>query len=656
MPLRCLLFTTDEAQVAPILQVISELGLEGEHCDDPVIAVEKVTTQLFQILITNWQDQPEAAFLLKTARDLKASARPLTLAIVSDQERAQALQAGANSVLLKPLRPEQMRETIGTACELLRSKLQAPAPAAARAASISSGPAAGMAAAPARAPEPSTTATSEAPEKLRAGEFLQTAPSAPGAQFDTESEVRESIEASSNQPLDSLTDLEPTAASVQPVKESAPEPKEALTGWAALQARLNKNAPAPPPTVEPGNPLGFNEVPIERKGAPAVAEMSPAGAATKAVATKAAAKTEPDSSAELFNDPREEVDPVKTVPANRNHIKLLFACGFVLTCVFVVTLPRTRRGALVFFRNSIHAMTKWLNPPPATLPQAVAQHDSFAQDGDEYKLPAPANTPDVTTDSGQIQVVPVVDPTAKPDKTGASGAQSGSGDQAQATSAGTTSAGTTDQGASAPTPNQNLPAESGQPKDRPVTPVVPAATPTPASTSLVASAPPPPSAVAQPQAASTQTVVQTSLPPARVTAPQPITAPENHSIPASLQSQVAASAVPYSSGVKPDDTAMSSIEPVKLSEAAVRGLLTQQPPDPEYPAAAKASGQRGSVVLQVFIGRDGAVQDAKFLQGSFIFARAAIDAVRQWQFKPYSLNGRAVSVQSVITLNFKPSS
>lgn len=101
---------------------------------------------------------------------------------------------------------------------------------------------------------------------------------------------------------------------------------------------------------------------------------------------------------------------------------------------------------------------------------------------------------------------------------------------------------------------------------------------------------------------------------------------------------------------------MSSIEPVKLSEAAVRGLLTQQPPDPEYPAAAKASGQRGSVVLQVFIGRDGAVQDAKFLQGSFIFARAAIDAVRQWQFKPYSLNGRAVSVQSVITLNFKPSS
>ena len=54
------------------------------------------------------------------------------------------------------------------------------------------------------------------------------------------------------------------------------------------------------------------------------------------------------------------------------------------------------------------------------------------------------------------------------------------------------------------------------------------------------------------------------------------------------------------------------------------------------------------------IGRDGLVQDAKFLQGSLIFARAAIDAVKQYRFKPYSLNGRAVSVQSVITLNFKP--
>src|SRR5580704_13908503 len=113
-----------------------------------------------------------------------------------------------------------------------------------------------------------------------------------------------------------------------------------------------------------------------------------------------------------------------------------------------------------------------------------------------------------------------------------------------------------------------------------------------------------------------------------------------------------ASTTPDASGNKPAEAAMSAIEPVNLSEAAALELLTQ-PVEPQYPAAAKASGQRGSVVLQV-VGRDGAVQDVKFLQGSLMFARAAIDAVRQWHFKPYSLNGRAVSVQTMITLNFKP--
>ena len=81
-----------------------------------------------------------------------------------------------------------------------------------------------------------------------------------------------------------------------------------------------------------------------------------------------------------------------------------------------------------------------------------------------------------------------------------------------------------------------------------------------------------------------------------------------------------ASMTPEASGAKPVEAAMSSIEPVNLPESAVWGLLAQ-PVDPVYPDAAKASGQKGSVVLQVFIGRDGAVQDAKFLQGSLVFAR-----------------------------------
>jgi DNA-binding response OmpR family regulator len=58
MPLRCLLFSSDEAAVAPILEVLAALGVQAEHCKDAVDAVEKVTTHLFQIVITDWQDQP----------------------------------------------------------------------------------------------------------------------------------------------------------------------------------------------------------------------------------------------------------------------------------------------------------------------------------------------------------------------------------------------------------------------------------------------------------------------------------------------------------------------------------------------------------------------------------------------------------------------
>src|SRR5258707_7051279 len=133
MALRCLVFSSNEEMVQPIWQVLTDLGIEGEFCESAVDAVEKVTTQSFQIVITDWEDQPEAAFLLKTARDLKAAHRPLTLAIVSDDaRRPEALQAGANSILLKPIRAEQVRETMSTACELLQSKLQPAAPPPAR--------------------------------------------------------------------------------------------------------------------------------------------------------------------------------------------------------------------------------------------------------------------------------------------------------------------------------------------------------------------------------------------------------------------------------------------------------------------------------------------------------------------------------------------
>src|SRR6202158_3921175 len=98
MALRCLLFSSDEGTAEPICQVLASPGLQGEYCSDAEPAVEKVSHQIFQIVIIDWDRQSEAALLLSTACERKAAERPLTLAIVSeDPSVPMGLQAGGNS-------------------------------------------------------------------------------------------------------------------------------------------------------------------------------------------------------------------------------------------------------------------------------------------------------------------------------------------------------------------------------------------------------------------------------------------------------------------------------------------------------------------------------------------------------------------------------
>jgi len=92
-------------------------------------------------------------------------------------------------------------------------------------------------------------------------------------------------------------------------------------------------------------------------------------------------------------------------------------------------------------------------------------------------------------------------------------------------------------------------------------------------------------------------------------------------------------------------------EPVALSEEAARAMLVHIV-NPAYPPEALAQKLHGPVVLQVGIGRDGSVEDLKIVRGYFILGRAAISAVKQWRFQPYSVSGHAAATQTVITVNF----
>ena len=92
-------------------------------------------------------------------------------------------------------------------------------------------------------------------------------------------------------------------------------------------------------------------------------------------------------------------------------------------------------------------------------------------------------------------------------------------------------------------------------------------------------------------------------------------------------------------------------EPVHISEDSARALVIHSV-NPAYPPEALPKKLQGSVVLQAIIGRDGSVQDLKLVRGYFVFAKAAIAAVKQWRFRPYTQNGRALETQTVITIAF----
>ena len=73
---------------------------------------------------------------------------------------------------------------------------------------------------------------------------------------------------------------------------------------------------------------------------------------------------------------------------------------------------------------------------------------------------------------------------------------------------------------------------------------------------------------------------------------------------------------------------------------------------PQYPPEAGRARIEGTVLLMAVIGKDGSVKDVRVESGLPILAQAAIDAVRQWRYKPYMIDGEPVEVDSRITINF----
>lgn len=75
--------------------------------------------------------------------------------------------------------------------------------------------------------------------------------------------------------------------------------------------------------------------------------------------------------------------------------------------------------------------------------------------------------------------------------------------------------------------------------------------------------------------------------------------------------------------------------------------------EPVYPHVAAITGIQGQVKLHAIIARDGSIQSLNAISGHPLLVRAALDAVGQWRYRPYYLNGVAVEVETFITVNFR---
>jgi protein TonB len=84
----------------------------------------------------------------------------------------------------------------------------------------------------------------------------------------------------------------------------------------------------------------------------------------------------------------------------------------------------------------------------------------------------------------------------------------------------------------------------------------------------------------------------------------------------------------------------------------MNGLLLFNPV-PIYPPIAIATRTGGTVVLAAIISKTGAIENLRVVSGPAILQQAALDAVRRWRYRPYTLNGQPVEVETTVNVVFK---
>jgi len=90
--------------------------------------------------------------------------------------------------------------------------------------------------------------------------------------------------------------------------------------------------------------------------------------------------------------------------------------------------------------------------------------------------------------------------------------------------------------------------------------------------------------------------------------------------------------------------------PLKISQWAEGNIIYRV--QPNYPSLARQARVQGAVELRAVISRTGTIENLVVVRGHPMLSAAAIEAVRQWRYRPYLLNNEPIEVETEITVNF----
>jgi protein TonB len=597
MGYQALLFCPDEKLARVVSQVFGELDFAVEAVQEPFAAVKKLMAQRYDALVVDCENEANASLLFKSARNSGSNQIALAIAVVEGQAGvAKAYRIGANLVLTKPINVEQAKGTLRVARGLLRKNADAAG-----------------AASPAKT-SASVFASSSFQAPNRSGETMAPLPShSEFPQFEA--------------PLPAMKPLAFSAAS--------PAAFPAMTASASASAEVeddpaNVSVPVAPVETQ-------SKITIAAESAVETRHPASAGAAASGLAGNDASRSE------ALKNEAAKIAGTHVAPTNP-YSALTSASGSA----------------------AAPAPAREITAPPAP---AKKRENEFVQFGAVHPSPTAASP----FHSASASDAPSFAGLGEEDSKG-----SGSGKKfliaavavlalaALGWKLGKFATNFAPQHVSAP---QSL----GQPVPAPA----PSSAAVPASST---SAPERASSTTQTVTPKTATAALPGKPQAEAANPPVIriaATPEPavkkpDSPPLRVKSNAGTTHAEESAPQLPGPLAVAStndsnlnglmaaspnlpkpsLATLRISQGVSQGLLIKRV-QPKYPQAALAAHTQGAVQIQASIDKEGSVVNLKVLKGDPVLARAALEAVRQWRYKPYYLDGQPVEIETQITINFK---